>query len=318
MLKFKIGICSALVALCLIAPVNAKINAKERAEKAMQGIASKDENFTYNCQGNDAKASCTAKELIIDSDISLRNVKLDYVIDDKNFNSMIDFDLYIKTDDIDAAASINSSWVEFFPKHVSCSSPSSLQGSLYRGQITCDVTSPSYTVQFKSAGSIESDRFADKDMATIVVELEEIFDNLDDAANMQKELQDYRIDPRELVITIKGKQLGDKIFNIMKKGDPTYTREQYVAAVNMGVAMVPVGLANAKTSESTTEQVTKAATALGDIATSKKQQATISLKRKSAVMLDLADLPSFIQQIDADPLVLLRYLDEYQISVVSR
>lgn len=312
MLKLKIGLCSALMALCFITPLNAKANAKERAEKAMQDMATKDQNFTYNCQGNDTKASCTAKELIMDKDFSLRNIKFEYMIDDKNLNSAIDFDLQVKVPNID------NDYVEFIPKHVSCVAPSSLQGSLYQGKIACDITSPSYSIQFKSAGSIESDKFADKDVETIVVELEDMFDKASNLNSLQNELQDFRVDPRELVVNIKGAQLGNKIFNVMKKQDPTYTKEQYIATINMGVAMVPVGLANAKTQESTIGQITKAATALGDIATSKKQQATISFKRKSSIMLNLADLPNFIQQIDADPLSILKYLDDYQISVVSR
>lgn len=309
MSKLKIGVCSTLMSFCLVAPLSAKIDAKDRAEKTMQSMATKGDNFIYNCKGDDTKASCTAKELVIDKEISLRNIKFDYAIDDKNLNSAISFDLRVKSDDIDASI------IELIPKSVSCTSPSSLQGDLYKGQINCDITSPSYVLQLKGSLSMESDRFVNKDVSTVVAELEDMLDNF---SGTQKELQDFKVDPREFVINIKSMQLGNKIFNALKKEDPTYTKEQYVAAVNMGVAMVPVGLANAKTSESTTEQITKAATALGDIATSKKQQATISFNRKSAAMLDLADLPNFIHQINSDPLSLLKYLDEYQISVISR
>ena len=310
MLKLNIGLCSALVSLCLIMPANAKVSAKEYAEKTMQGMVEKDQNFTYNCQGNDTKASCTAKKLVIHEILSINNIKFDYLIDNKNVNSSMDFDLQFKN--------LDSVTAEFMPKHISCVSPSKLQDKLYQGQITCDITSPSYSIQIKGAGSMESDRFVGKDSATISEEFEALLDKLDSTEDIQKELQDFKIDPRELVINVKGAQLGNKIFNAIKKEDPSYTREQYIAAINMGVAMVPVGLANAKTSETTMEQITKAATALGDIATSKKQQVTISFKRKSAVMLNLADLPDFIEQIDSDPLSLLKYLDEYQISTISR
>ena len=165
--------------------------------------------------------------------------------------------------------------------------------------------------------SMESHRFLNKDIDKVFDDLEQMLEDIDDS-NMQQKLKDFKVDIREIVLDVRGIQFANKMFDVLKKDDPNFTKEQYNATVNMGVAMVPVGLANARVSESSLEQVSKAAAALGDIALSKKQQAIITLKRKSAAMLELADLPDLMQKIDADPSVLLKYLDEYEISVVTR
>lgn len=164
---------------------------------------------------------------------------------------------------------------------------------------------------------MESHRFLNKDIDKVFDDLEQMLEDIDDS-NVQQKLKDFKVDIREIVLDVKGIQFANKMFDVLKKDDPNFTKEQYNATVNMGVAMVPVGLANARVSESSLEQVSKAAAALGDIALSKKQQAIITLKRKSAAMLELADLPDLIAKIDADPSVLLKYLDEYEISVVTR
>ncbi len=307
MSKLKIGIYSAIMALCLIVPVNAKTSAKDLAEKNIRELGKGTENFNYDCEGNDAKASCTIKKLIIDQHSYISNIKLAYTIDNKNYDTALSFDIHVADPNIDA------SMLEMLPKHVNCISPTNTQGSIYKAQITCDIVSPVYTLQLKSAGSMESQKFKNQDIEDIISELENII-----TEDTHDALKDFKIDPREFAIQIKAAKMGDKLFNAIKKQDSTYTKEQYNAAINMGVAMVPVGLADAQVSEATMNQVTKAVTALGDIATSKKQQATITLKRKSGVMLELADLPQLLKKIDNDPLSLLKYLDEYQISVVAR
>lgn len=302
-------VCGALVALSLIVPASAKMSAKDAAETVMKGLGEKDASFTYDCIGNDTKASCTAKQLKIDPTLTLRNIKVDYILNDKSANTGISLDLQIKD------PSLDSNTRELLPKSVNCTSPSTLQGSLFKGSLTCNLTSSAYTIQLKSAGSLESKHLDKKDLSSAMEEVEALFEN---ATDPQEALNDFKIDPREFVIELKGARLGDKILAVLKKDEPTMTKEQYNATINMGVAMVPVGLANGQLSQTTIDRLTKAATAIGEVLTSQKQQATITLKRKSGTMLDLADLPTFIANIDSDPMKLLQYLDEYQISVVTR
>lgn len=311
MLNFKNSTCGVLMALCLTSPLHAKISAKDSVEKAMIGLGKGVSNFTYDCQGNDVKASCVAKKIDYEDGIGFRNVKLDYMIDNKNLNGAISFDIQVSDPKIDKAT------LEFIPKRVVCSSPSNLQGKTYKGQLNCEISAPTYVLKTKGVGSMESHRFLNKDIDKVFDDLEQMLEDIDDS-NMQQKLKDFKVDIREIVLDVKGIQFANKMFNVLKKDDPNFTKEQYNATVNMGVAMVPVGLANAKVSESSLEQVSKAAAALGDIALSKKQQAIITLKRKSAAMLELADLLDLIAKIDADPSVLLKYLDEYEISVVTR
>lgn len=311
MLNFKNSTCGVLMALCLTSPLHAKISAKDSVEKAMIGLGKGVSNFTYDCQGNDVKASCVAKKIDYEDGIGFRNVKLDYMIDNKNLNGAISFDIQVSDPRVDREI------LEFTPKRVVCSSPSSLQGKTYKGQINCEIIAPTYVLKTKGVGSMESHRFLNKDIDKVFDDLEQMLEDIDDS-NMQQKLKDFKVDIREIVLDVKGIQFANKMFNVLKKDDPNFTKEQYNATVNMGVAMVPVGLANARVSESSLEQVSKAAAALGDIALSKKQQAIITLKRKSAAMLELADLPDLIAKIDADPSVLLKYLDEYEISVVTR
>lgn len=311
MLNFKNSTCGVLMALCLTSPLHAKISAKDSVEKAMIGLGKGVSNFTYDCQGNDVKASCVAKKIDYEDGIGFRNVKLDYMIDNKNLNGAISFDIQVSDPRVDREI------LEFTPKRVVCSSPSSLQGKTHKGQINCEIIAPTYVLKTKGVGSMESHRFLNKDIDKVFDELGQMLEDIDDS-NMQQKLKDFKVDIREIVLDVKGIQFANKMFDVLKKDDPNFTKEQYNATVNMGVAMVPVGLANARVSESSLEQVSKAAAALGDIALSKKQQAIITLKRKSAAMLELADLPDLIAKIDADPSVLLKYLDEYEISVVTR
>lgn len=302
-------VCGALVALSLIVPINAKTSAKDAAESVMKKLGGTDTGFVYDCIGNDTKASCTAKHLMIDNTLTLRNVKVDYILNDKSANTGIAFDLQIKD------PSIDSSVRELLPKSVNCTSPSTLQGTIYKGSLTCSLTSPTYTMQLKGAGALESKHLDKKDIASAIEEVESLFD---DATDPQDALNDFRIDPREFMIELKGVKLGDKILAVLKKDEPAMTKEQYNATINMGVAMVPVALANGGLSQTTIDRLTRAATAIGEVLTSQKQQATITLKRKSGTMLDLADLPTFMANVDSDPMRLLQYLDEYQIAVVTR
>lgn len=310
MLNFKKGTCGVLMALCFASPLHAKISAKDFGEKVMMGMSMGKTGFIYDCQGNDVKASCIARKVDVEDGISLRNVKLDYMIDNKNFNQAIAFDLQVSDPSIDRAT------LEFMPKRIVCSLPSNLQGKTYKGQLTCEINAPAYILKIKGVGSMESHRFSNKDIEKVFDDLEQMLDDID--SDMQQTLRDFKVDLREIVLDVKGIQFANKMFNVAKKEEPGLTREQYNATVNMGVAMVPVGLANAGVSESTLEQVSKAAAALGNIALSKKQQAIVTLKRKSVGMLELADLPNLIEKIEADPSVLLKYLDEYQISIITR
>ena len=76
-------------------------------------------------------------------------------------------------------------------------------------------------------------------------DLEQMLEDIDDF-DMQQKLKDFKVDIREIVLDVKGIQFANKMFDVLKKDDPNFTKEQYNATVNMGVAMVPVGLAKCK------------------------------------------------------------------------
>lgn len=311
MFNFKIGTCSVLMALYLASPLHAKTSARDSLEKTMTALGKDVPGFTYNCQGNDTKASCVIKKIDIENEISLSNVKLDYVINNDTFNQAIAFDMKVLDPDIDKEK------LEFMPKKVVCSSPNNLQGNIYKGQLICEVSAPAYVLKTSGIGFLESNRFLNKDIEEVFDDLEKVLKSIN-SSNMQQKLKDFKVDIREIVIDVKGTGFANKMLNVLKKNDENFTKEQYIATVNMGISMVPVFFANAKVKESTTDQVSKAATALGDVVTSKKQQAVITLRRKSTAMLELADLQSLIEKIDVDPTFLLKYLEEYEISVVTR
>lgn len=72
MLNFKNATYGVLMALCLTSPLHAKISAKDSAEKLMMGMKGISD-FSYDCQGNDVKASCVAKKIDYEDGIGFRN-----------------------------------------------------------------------------------------------------------------------------------------------------------------------------------------------------------------------------------------------------
>ena len=73
-------------------------------------------------------------------------------------NQAISFDMQVSDPKIDRPT------LEFIPKRVVCSSPSSLQGKTYKGQINCEIIAPTYVLKTKGVGSMESHRFLNKDI----------------------------------------------------------------------------------------------------------------------------------------------------------
>lgn len=309
MSSFKMGVCGVFMALCLASPLYAKTSMRDSAEKAMMYLGKDIPDLKYDCQGDEVKASCVAKKVEMKSGLNLHDIRIDYMMNGNEINQAIVFYIQVVDSRIERE-------LEFVPKKISCSSPANLKGKIYSRQISCELNAPAYVLKIKGAGSVESHKFLNKDVLEASDEFNQLVDNIDDL-NMQQALKDFKIDAREITIDIKGNRFASKMIDVLKNEDPNYTKEQYDANVNMGIAMALAGLANAKVSESTLKQVTNVATALGDVATSKKRQAILTLKRKDTTMLELTDFADLLERIDMDPSLLLKYLDDYQISVVT-
>ena len=130
---------------------------------------------------------------------------------------------------------------------------------------------------------------------------------------------DIAINPKQTIFELQGAKFGEGVFKKMKKDDPTLTQEQYVATINMGLAMSQVALTqNQNLSKETISGIMKAAGAVGDILLSKKQNVKITLKRKSSEMFTMKEFFNIIDQLDTNPQVLLQYLNNYDIITVVR
>ncbi len=307
-MSFKTICCSTLI--CSMSMFIYAKTAKDIADSMFSKLQ-KQSNISYTCNGDDKNTTCTAKYIPIE-EISLNNVVLNVVSSNNSYKIKTHFDVGYPKD--------LGIYDEIRLDKVNCDISYTARGIVLNSDITCNALSPSYSFKIKNITDIESKSFSNKDIATIFDEFEDIEDSMpiiQDSIDeyYTKFLNKYGINIKEFYFELKGNKLGDKIFKIIKYNDSEYTKEQYIASVNMGVSMVPVSLANEKSiSQNAITQLSKLATAVGDLLTSKKQYVSVRFTKKTNSVLNSHDLIKIFDE----PLNLFKYIDEYNISIISR
>lgn len=300
-------LCVYLITLySVVMAAEKQIDAKKMCESVVERIGSAVGPLTHTCQGNETKASCVVTSPIqIDTTLSIKNFKCEIVSDAK---------------DITASLSGNPLWIlkpqdssmhDFMPNKFTCNLNLKLHDVLLNSVFGCMLYAPIYSFKADGDSDLQSALFKEKDINNIYE-----ISLMDKTSSTQN---DIAINPKQTIFELQGAKFGEGVFKKMKKDDPTLTQEQYVATINMGLAMSQVALTqNQNLSKETISGIMKAAGAVGDILLSKKQNVKITLKRKSSEMFTMKEFFNIIDQLDTNPQVLLQYLNNYDIITVVR
>lgn len=292
-------------------------NAKNLLESSLQDF-SKKYPITYTCKGDDSKASCVIPSFSPKQDITFENVRIDASLSNTKHNYVVSANI---------SSSDKGAYKEMLPKELSCKVESSLNSITLGNNASCLLKSPIYSFAFNTLLDFESASFKGKN----INEVTQLFENIEDiddqmppenatkAMDKLGDLKDLSFNPKFYKFSLESEKLADYIVKEEQKTDPNITKDQYNAAIAMGVAAFNLQLSKAQNiTPQTIEQITKASEAIASLLTSNSKKVEISLKRKNQVKFGLFEVAEFISQLDSNPQALLESLNNYEISVSKR
>ncbi|STQ86993.1 hypothetical protein LS73_006800 [Helicobacter muridarum] len=284
--------------------------AKELAESFVTSLLENPKD--YFCDGNRSKATCNAKIIKLDKNIKLRNVILDVVVNNKNSSWSFKGDIDISDAGLEPIKKV------FLPNKFDCNHKYNLKNIILSSDDKCNISSSTYDLTLHSLADTQSDVFRSKNIDDAIQDSVAMFEGIDQNQDLEAVLSKFKFNHKQLVINLKGSQLGDSVFKAMKANDSSLTKEVYDSTIALGVAMIPSYLSQLPNiTPATSSSLSKVAGSIADIITSRKESAKITLKRKSNTPVSLSLLIDFIDNLDSDRGDAFLFINDYDITSIS-
>ena len=302
---------------------------KQGAEKYLQATFSnvkceeKDRGNRVTCTADKAALSNADIQRRMGEYIEIRNYKADFVISGKDkmtYTGSMDLkytDKFIREISRDAGA---LDVMDAVPNKVMCKGEYVLKNSLVNANYNCDISAKLYKLGLLGNMDVESSEYKNASIQEAALDsgIEALMEILDDDNPDSNKLSNYKVRFNTAEIRLDNNGLDKLIFDMVKaKKGENMSRSEYNSMIDLGVAYVPVALAQKDNlSKGVANNLSNITSILGDMAKGNKKGITVTAKDKKAKLFPLENLSSNIKDSDDDDII--DYLNRLDITVRSR